>query len=1046
MHTLHNAALSALLILWLVEDNVRAQQQYTASPRWGQATALVDDALFVQGGRTDQFNAYGYSSAPVNNDILLLPLNATFNLSSPPWQYIAGCSNCTSSQGPAVAWHTLSAFNTTNVLLFGGDAGPNGPIANPEEADSAALLTVADRTSPVWTLETESWANEPLRRIYHSSSSTGGKIWLIGGEKADGSDNAFSDHYVYDPAGPSFTQLPSTNGPPDIFGHASIVLPDQRLIVLGGYSPSQTALLPFSTVWFLDTTQPTLTWSTLSVSTSSLPSPRRGFAATLLDNGNILIQGGADADMQNIFSDGWVLDTSQNPMVWSSVDALSQVGPRRDHFAIALGSEVLFGFGYAQSAPVNASLLLFDASKGTFISTYTPPAAVTSPTSNTVPGPTATASSSGHLVSGTAGGSTETRGGSFPSSTGQPDSGGNGGGGTGNGDGNGSNPVTDPAGASSKSHTTAVALGVVLGVLGLVVGGTGAYYMSTRRRASDDRFHMLGASDDDDSPHLGPIIPVAGAAREKSLPVVQTVREKLGGLVSGRTTRLPQRRDMLADEDTRMFDDLGWYHIRRDGSVGSWSTRRGRPTIGDVVQDSLTSLRSVGGAMLAYASGTRSSKDREVSGASSNTYWEKGPPYEPYSDKTALVGLAGIPQAASRPKGGRKASYTSQWSYYENPFAEYEVDAFKLPGDEEYDSDPVELGPPPSLEDPPPRPYTYARVAPAMTDATHLSPLSEKPSLLTVSDPTASSDSSHANSSPYAGSLADQLRSPGDAPHSPRRPSSIIDANPPIMRTMRRSDSWWSKFAKTPILDRLSTDSSRTLRPLDLDFRDPNPPPRTLVPIKESSNSLSPEEPPSRHGGRHDDVMYASVHHGRSASSLQTSKTADSEVIERMGRTMDIVQQGTISSHASGASTDSGATADAYGHPPASPSSSSASSTTGDYQLGALAIAIPAPVEEGDENPAMSNLVQSPTAMSATQAAGSPSVGRDEARRPSPPRRLTPGSVVAARIAALEQQARSPPPQSRSKKARGSVYGLAPKPSLFIANPDRRGGSGSGDS
>ncbi|KAI0671473.1 hypothetical protein C8Q78DRAFT_991114 [Trametes maxima] len=1007
--------------------------------KWGQASALVDDVLFVQGGRTDQYNSYGYSSAPVNNDVLLLPLNANFDTSSPPWQYIAGCDNCSSNQGPAVAWHTLSALNTTNLLLFGGDAGPNGPIADPEKADSAALLDVGNRASPVWTLESQSWANEPLRRIYHSASSAGGKIWLIGGEKADGSGNAFSDHYVYDPTGPSFTQMPTTNGPPDILGHTSLVLPDRRLIVFGGYSPSQSTLLPFSTVWSLDTTQSSLSWSTLSVSTENLPSPRRGFASVVLDSGKVIIQGGADAEMQNVLDDGWVLDTTQSPMVWSPLAALSEVGPRRDHFAVALGSEVLFGFGYAQSAPVNASLLLFDASKGAFLSAYTPPAAVASPTSATIPGPTATGTGTdaGQSPSGTAGGSSGTRGGSSPSSTGQPGSGGNAGDGSGS-NGDGASPVTGPAGGSSKSHATAVALGVVLGVLGLLAGGAAAWYMSTRRRASNDSFHLLGPSDDDDSPHNGPIIPLAGAgaAREKSRRVVQTVREKLGGLVPGRNTRQPRRRDMLAEEDTTVYDEPGWYAVRRDGSIGSWSTGHGRPTLGDVVQDSLTSLRNVGGAMLAYASGTRSSKNRDPSGTSSTTYWEKDHSYEPYSDKAALVGLADLPQAASRPKGGRKNSYTSQWSYYEDPFADYEVESFKMPADDEYDSDPIELNAPPSLDDPPPRPYMYGRVAPGMMDVTRLSPLSEKPSLLTVSDPTASSDSSHAYSSPLnTSSSADQLRIPGDAPRSPRRPSSIIDANPPIMTTMRRSDSWWSRFAKTPILDRLSTtDSSRAQRPLD--FRDPNPPPRTLVPIKESSNSLSPDEPPSQRGSRHD-PMYASAHHGRSASSLQTSKTADSEVIERMGRTMDIVQKGTVSSHASTASTDSGATVDAYGVGRAAPSESSPQA--GKHALGALAVAIPA---RADPDPGPLNLVQSPTEMSATEAAGSSAARGGEARRPSPPR----GMSVAARVAALEQHSRSPallpPPPSRTKKARSSVYGLAPKPSLFVANPDRRTGSG----
>ena len=170
-------------------------------------------------------------------------------------------------------------------------------------------------------------------------------MFLVGGEKNDGSGNAFSDHYVFDPAEPSFTQLPSENSPPALYGHAAVVLSDRRMVVFGGFSQSGNTLLPFSTIWSLDTTQANSSWTTVQVSNADLPTPRRGFAAAALDNGKVVIQGGATADMQTVFSDGWVLDTTQSPMVWTSVDALSQVGPRRDHFAVAVGSEVIIGFG-----------------------------------------------------------------------------------------------------------------------------------------------------------------------------------------------------------------------------------------------------------------------------------------------------------------------------------------------------------------------------------------------------------------------------------------------------------------------------------------------------------------------------------------------------------------------------------------------------------------------------------------------------------------------------------------------------------------------------
>lgn len=327
---------------------------FTACPRWGQAVALVQDVLYIHGGRTDPYDAYSYTSAPINNDLFSLALSSPFNPSSPSFEYIGGCSNCSAPQGPAVAWHTLTPYNASSLLLFGGALGPNSPGLLPTDADSAVLMDITNQTDPFWDFETQSWADEPIRRVHHTAAVAGGKIWIVGGEKADGSGTAFSDHYVFDPQQPSFTQLPTADGPPDITGHQSIVLSDGRLLVFGGFSPAMNTLIPFSAIWILDTTQPSLSWSTASVSSTSLPSPRRAFSAALVDSGKILIHGGADAHLQNSLEDGWILDTTQNPMTWTSISALSQLGFRRDHFAVGLGSVVIFGFGKASLDSVSA--------------------------------------------------------------------------------------------------------------------------------------------------------------------------------------------------------------------------------------------------------------------------------------------------------------------------------------------------------------------------------------------------------------------------------------------------------------------------------------------------------------------------------------------------------------------------------------------------------------------------------------------------------------------------------------------------------------------
>ena len=305
----------------------------------------MNNQLFVHGGKTDQYNAYSYTGAPTSNDLFVLDLSTSFDPASPSWSYISGSQDSSTPQGPTLAWHTLSAYNTSQFLLFGGDGGPNSPIVLPNQNDSAVLLSTSDSSSPNWITEAESWGNEPTRRIHHATATSAGMVYLIGGEKDDGSGLGYSDHYIFNPTESTFTQLPTDNGPPDIYGHTSVLLSDGRLLTFGGYSQSSEQLIPFTTVWILDTRASPLSWTSAQVSNDNIPPARRAFASTWIQGDGVLIQGGADAQLQTSISDGWILNTTTNPMTWTNVSSLSDLGPRRDHFAVQVGSQVLFGFG-----------------------------------------------------------------------------------------------------------------------------------------------------------------------------------------------------------------------------------------------------------------------------------------------------------------------------------------------------------------------------------------------------------------------------------------------------------------------------------------------------------------------------------------------------------------------------------------------------------------------------------------------------------------------------------------------------------------------------
>ena len=304
----------------------------------------MSNTLYVHGGKLDSSNQFSYNSAPNTNDLLALDLSSPFLLSNPPWRVVMGSDIPSSSQGPAVSFHTLTAFSRDGILAFGGSGGPPMPIET--YPDSAWLLAnLTDPSGPIWFAQPSGWANEPMRRIYHAATAVDGNVWITGGEKADGSSLGFNTTYQYVPAGPSSSDSfnPMASGIPDMIGHGSVLLANGTLVLFGGYSPSRYAMLPLSQLWMFDTTSPSSSWTLVSVS-GTIPSLRRNFAYALLDGSKVLIHGGSDASIQSAFSDGAILDLGSR--LWADASGISSMlGPRHDHMAVGLGSQVMFAFG-----------------------------------------------------------------------------------------------------------------------------------------------------------------------------------------------------------------------------------------------------------------------------------------------------------------------------------------------------------------------------------------------------------------------------------------------------------------------------------------------------------------------------------------------------------------------------------------------------------------------------------------------------------------------------------------------------------------------------
>ena len=1023
------------------------------SRRWGQAATLIDGSLLIHGGKTDQFNAYSYTSAPNTNDLLYLPLTSSFSAASPPWILV------TNSSSPFLAWHTLSPSKLPNVLLFGGSPDPNSATVVVSQADSAELVNVASPLQPVWSLEPTSWAGEPVRRIRHATAtSSSSQVFITGGEMADGSGNAFSDHYVFNPTVPSFTLLPP-NGPPDIYGHASILLSDGRLLVFGGYSPSQQTLLPFSTIWVLDTSQSNLAWSVIQTSTNTLPSPRMAFAAVSLNDGGILIHGGSGADLQTNFADGWILDTSQNTMGWTHVEALSQIGARRDHFAAPQGDLVLFGFGkrkrtvskmniykrinkgYDNNGPAPAALQIYNSSSQSFISSFEPLPPTHSTPSSSQTGDSATSPTLRPPSS------------TSSSTTTDPN-----------------NPFSSDANDSS-SNKRAVAIGATLGAFAFLVilSGT-AYYLRRRHHGQGNtRFIALGSDergDGADSPHFDGEIPAVSTRGDPVANVHGANRGLLSslglaGAISAATKMRNigstyQRRDMLADEDTRSFGE--WYASRgRDGSGGSsWS------------------LKSILGGGTRLASREASTTSRGTNAGGRNTPWREK---SDLADGTSLLrdedtGLIEVVTTRPRTNGRRLMSQTSSKSglSYKDPFSDSVQEERRQRSDardpflgeeEEEIEDPLRF----SVRHVPSLPSIITTL-PLSQGGHALSPLSEitHNSHHTSTNPESSTaPSSHANSSEtgitlFNGSSSfDTSRTSVD----PFHPSSSIIGT--VYNDSRRTDPWWTRFTRTTLLDRRLSDASRkSATSGKFEIRDPKPPPR-LDAIAEnvrlgSSSQISQEEPSLQQLqqgatlGRAVSMLYETGH-GKSMSSV---RTADSEAIERMAGTMDVFQRIKTRSNSNrttgSINSTGGISIDTL-----------ESSVDGGSGSGKSQIILP------DNLSTFSSPVEahSPPRRSSPPLPSAPSSPRKDSIRTiaplSPPLlKATPMSPsspsVADRVHAfekrisLEQQTSSPPAtntkcrEERIKKRVTVDYGLVPRASLFVANPDSHHLSTSGDS
>lgn len=823
-----------------------ATAQSAPSSRWGQASTVAGTTLLVQGGKVDPFNSYSYTAAPNTNDLFALDLSQPFDCADPPWTYLSGSQDPSSSQGPAIAFHTLSAYSSKRALSFGGNGGPDMAIET--NADSVWTLEFWNQSSVSWTQQPEDWADQPIRRVYHSAAVFDKSVWITGGERADGSGLGFSETFLFTGSGSNgqFINLQAAVAGgvlSDVVGHGSVVLPNGLLVVIGGYSPSHQSMMPMTTIFTLDTTQDAAVWGLMVAEGSQIPSPRRNFALAVLPNNTLLIHGGSDASMETLYSDGFTLNFNTNPPTWTALpSALSDaVGPRIDHMAVGVGKNVIFGFGRSPNGPAPATLVVYDSTAGTPGDAYQPDSS-----GSTNPNSTPTATNGHPTVTGTAShGPSPSVSVSVSVSTCSP-----------------SGTVTvictptgtsAPEGASSKKRAI-IALGSVIGILGALAVALGLIWWFFRRRDRKSSSppshrpydrpwggmlggyrhrHLLGTGDTED-----PVLP--GATAREKIPTVGGERytdapRGLVGLLAAPFRRSQDsspraRKDMLGDEDDTEFFVPG--HV--GGPSGGSTSSAVRPTFkrwgsstrqlwNGMVNASTTSFKAAFGIGATGTDGPPTPRSALFGRGDNPEWWEKTT--DPFSDEALL--MANLPTsptamgmglaATQRQRGGGSGHYqsasfsTTSTGPYRDPFVDSSLAGHSRESTAASLSGPyVQMARSDSyqpfmmpLDDPPPQ-SSLVPGRPLSPPTIDMSNVRLVPGLITpgtlasndtlghphefgLTTPSTETNTSSGgrSTSPYPGSL---LTTP---------PTSIIGSAPTT--PMKRSDSWWARFGRASL-------------------------------------------------------------------------------------------------------------------------------------------------------------------------------------------------------------------------------------------------------
>ena len=183
-------------------------------------------------------------------------------------------------------------------VLIAGGYGVNGPTTVLQSAE------LFDPANDSFTALPASGSTELQTGRYDAVAATlpNGQVLIAGGRAFNGATTVLRSAELFNPANGSFTALPASGGSTELqiarYGAVAVPLPNGQVLIAGGNSGGSGSG-PLASAELFNPANDTFTALPASGSTELQSGPKQSAVAAPLPNGQVLIAGGVDGNMQS---------------------------------------------------------------------------------------------------------------------------------------------------------------------------------------------------------------------------------------------------------------------------------------------------------------------------------------------------------------------------------------------------------------------------------------------------------------------------------------------------------------------------------------------------------------------------------------------------------------------------------------------------------------------------------------------------------------------------------------------------------------------------